>query len=228
MEMASNPNVPVLIRIVYFGDSITAGQYVDPALRWTTLIDHKLECYMRNDALLHAINRGVSGDTTRTALERYPADVQNLFPDILTIQFGMNDCNCWLTDRGMPRVSPLAFRANLLEMVARARAFGVRHILFVNSHITLRNKVMLNGHHYEAANAEYSDVLEDVAHYTDCWLCDVRRPFKEFDSTQLESLLLPYPDQLHLSPAGHRTYAEILCESVKQACYDVLREKRKQ
>lgn len=216
-----------LIKIVYFGDSITAGQHIDPALRWTSLVNHRLEeCHRNDTVVVYAVNRGVSGDTTRMALERYPADVQAMLPDILTIQFGMNDCNCWLTDRGMPRVSLMAFKANVMEMIARARAFGVRHIIIANSHITLRTKFMLNNHSYESANAEYSQALEDIAHTTGCRLCDIRRVFCNYHTDKLEALLLPYPDQLHLSPAGHRVYADTIWEPIQQACQDILQERK--
>ena len=49
--------------------------------------------------------------------------MQELEPDVMTLQFGLNDCNCWETDRGLPRVSEEAFRANLIEMIERARLF---------------------------------------------------------------------------------------------------------
>ena len=43
----------------------------------------------------------------------YPYDVQSHEVDVLVVGFGMNDCNYWMTDKGVPRVSQNAFRANL-------------------------------------------------------------------------------------------------------------------
>jgi lysophospholipase L1-like esterase len=128
------------------GDSITFGQYVDPQLRWTTLVTERLQqVYLETPVQIYALNRGVSGETTRQGLERFPTDVQQIGPDVMTLQFGLNDCNCWLTDGGLPRVSAAAFRANLLEMITRARRFGTRQIILANNHRTLRTKVMLSG-----------------------------------------------------------------------------------
>src|ERR1700726_3106133 len=110
------------------GDSITFGQYIDPALRWTSLVERRLHEVLPPDLEIRAFNRGISGETTRMGLERFPPDIQDLEPAVLTIQFGLNDCNCWQSDRGLPRVSEGAFKANLIEMIERARAFGADDI----------------------------------------------------------------------------------------------------
>src|SRR5215218_6031477 len=109
------------LTVVYMGDSITFGQYVDPALRWSTIVDARLRDVVDPAIELVMHNRGVSGETTRMALERFPSDLQELRPDVVTIQFGLNDANCWQTDQGLPRVSERAFEANLVEMISRAR-----------------------------------------------------------------------------------------------------------
>lgn len=109
------------MKILAIGDSITFGEGVDTWNRWTSIVDRALHDH-------EVINKGVCGDTTRLGLERFPEDVQRQQPDVLLIQFGLNDCNRWETDGGVSRVSPRAFEANLSEMVQRARTFGVRHI----------------------------------------------------------------------------------------------------
>ena len=94
--------------IVAIGDSITAGQGLHPASAWP----YRVPGY-EGRILAH----GVPGDTTRLGLERFPKDVQAYEPEAVIIQFGHNDANRWETDRGLPRVSPDAFHANLHEMV---------------------------------------------------------------------------------------------------------------
>ena len=63
------------LHIVHMGDSITEGQYIDPSVRWTSLIARRLATRFGEDRFV-SINRGVSGETTRMGLERYPRDVQ--------------------------------------------------------------------------------------------------------------------------------------------------------
>ena len=89
------PQMPRAVVVAFMGNSITAGQYVDPDLRWTALVSNALLSeYLATSVNFHVLNRGVSGETTRQGLERFPADVQQHRPDIITLQFGLNDCNC--------------------------------------------------------------------------------------------------------------------------------------
>lgn len=199
------------VTLVHMGDSITFGQYIDPASRWTSLIADRLRRHAVSRCLeIDSHNRGISGETTRMGLERYPKDVQELSPDVMTLQFGLNDCNCWQTDRGVPRVSESAFKANLLEMIVRARRFGARHIILSTNHRTLRRDPMISGEVYEEANARYSDLIRAVAREAAVTLCDIQAVFKPFSDEELARILLPAPDQLHLSVEGNRVYADAI------------------
>ena len=204
------------LTIVHMGDSITFGQYLDPAIRWTSLVEERLlDAFSGVD--VRAFNRGISGETTRMGLERFPRDVQDLHPDVMTLQFGLNDCNCWQTDRGLPRVSRDAFAANLVEMIDRARTFGARAIILSTNHRTLRRDVLPSGEVYEDANAQYSETVREVATRTGVDLCDIRAAFEPFDDEELAELLLPAPDLLHLSAEGNRVYADAIWPHIEQA-----------
>jgi lysophospholipase L1-like esterase len=204
------------------GDSITFGQYVETSLRWTTLIDERLRVQFWATTSIETFNRGVAGETTRLGLERFPSDLQALRPDLITLQFGMNDCNCWDSDEGLPRVSPAAFRANLFEMIERARRFGAREVVMATNHRTLRKKHMPSGEEYEHANGRYNQILREVAAEASCRLCDVHAVFDAMPADELVPLLLPAPDLLHLSAAGNRVYADLIWPHVRQAVVDAL------
>lgn len=213
------------IILTHMGDSITYGQYIDSKFRWTSLVAKWLnEMQLNAPVRVKSVNRGVSGETTRLGLERFPTDVQELNPDILTLQYGLNDCNCWETDRGLPRVSKEAFRSNLIEMITRARRFGARQIILANNHKTLRDKVMLNGERYEDANAAYGEILREVAIHTNVKFCDIREAFEKRSIDELERLLLPYPDQLHLSVEGNQLYAKTIWPYIRNAVEVVIKE----
>ena len=218
--------MPVLVTLVHVGDSVTFGQYVDPNLRWTSLVYAKLDTVYQNTPVqILSLNRGISGETTRQGLERFPQDVQQYRPDVLTLQFGLNDCNCWLTDGGLPRVSAAAYRANLVEMVERARQFGARDIILTNNHPTLRRKPQLSGESLEQASARYSDIARNVALETGISFCDIRQAFAFFDQQELEEMLLPYPDHLHLSVKGNAHFAEMIFPYISQAIEAVVDRK---
>jgi lysophospholipase L1-like esterase len=212
------------LRIVYMGDSITFGQYLDPADRWSTAIDARLG-ELDPPVEIETFNRGISGETTRQGLERFATDVQALRPHVMTLQFGLNDCNCWDSDEGLPRVSERAFSANLVEMIERARRFGALEIVLATNHRTLKRKRLPSGEIYEDRNERYSELTRAVAKETAVELCDVQQVFAPFSDEELERLVLPFPDQLHLSPEGNSVYADAIWPFVRAAVERVAGER---
>lgn len=223
----SSDEQPVAIRVVFMGDSITFGQYVDPPNRWTDIVSDRLtRAYLNSATNLAFFNCGISGETTRQGLERFPRDVQAAAPDVITIQFGLNDCNCWVTDRGLPRVSEEAYRANLLEMITRARRFDARRVILSTNHPTLRHKVLLSGQSLESRRTLYNAVVRQVAEEAGVLLCDIDQAFAGHVGNGLAKLLLPYPDELHLSAEGHKVYANAIHSMLADAVASVEVEKK--
>jgi len=215
------------ITIVFMGDSITEGQYVHHASRWTELVARRIRAAVASDIdvdSLHFFNRGISGETTRQGLERFPRDVQVLEPNVMTLQFGLNDCNCWDTDGGLPRVSEAAYRANLIEMIARARKFGAKHIVLSTNHPTLRFRKLASGQTLEERRLIYNDIVREVAVETGVVLCDIETVFARFHHGELATMLLAEPDVLHLSSEGHHHYAGAIFEAVFQCVINSIEE----
>ena len=198
------------MKAVFFGDSICVGQYVSPHLTWVARCAARVAEELGDGVLV--VNSSVNGDTTRLALERMPADVQGYEPDLVVVQFGLNDCNRWETDRGAPRVSPAAFEANLGEIVDRAARFGAREVLLHTNHPTLRLAPHpVWGGAYEDGNRAYNEIVRRVAERREgVTLVDLDAAVHERVAAgeALERLLLP--DGLHLAEAGHVVYADIV------------------
>jgi len=215
-----------LITIVFMGDSITEGQYVSFPNRWVDIISSDItRQYIQAAMNLVFVVRGVSGETTRQGLERFPKDVQEHHPDVVIIQFGLNDCNCWATDYGLPRVSEAAYRANLIEMITRARRFGAERIILSNNHTTLRQKQLLCDRTLEEQRKRYNVIVKEVAMETSVTFCDIDESFKDMSPAELENLLLPYPDWLHLSHEGHKIYARRIQPYIEAAIADVAKSR---
>ena len=130
--------------------------------------------------------------TARLALERMHYDVLSHEPEVIVVQFGLNDANCWETDRGHPRVSLAAYHANLAEMVRRAVPFGVRCVYLLTSHIPVARVQPERVRRYNQA---------------------VRNVTRDFDLARLvdiekiaENRVMTLRDGLHLNRAGHRVY----------------------
>jgi lysophospholipase L1-like esterase len=192
-------------KIVFFGDSITYGQYIDPKKIWTTIITNNL----KSEKSITYCN-AISGETSRQLLLRYSQDVQKIRPDILTIQCGLNDCNYWITDNGLPRVSKESYRANLNEMIDRAKIFNINKIIFIGSHpVTKKIKGLIT---LEESRQEYNKIFKEVAENRQITYIDIELQFDNIDEYLLD-------DGIHLSEKGHIKYAKIIEPFIRNLIY---------
>ena len=178
------------MRIVCIGDSITAGQYLPPEQAWPQQLA-ALTGY-------EVLNAGVSNETTRNGLERFPRDVQERNPDVVIIQFGLNDCNRWATDRYLLRVLPASYRENLIEMVTRVRTFDAEPII---SDLTPTFKSV----RHRLDSDYYREIASFVAGDFDVEF--IRNPITS------QHLL----DAMHLTAEGHRIFAKRVANCLRFA-----------
>ncbi|OHB52691.1 MAG: hypothetical protein A2Y12_03275 [Planctomycetes bacterium GWF2_42_9] len=96
------------IKIVAFGDSITAAVGLGTEQKWTSLLEKKLNSHKKN---IHwtVVNSGIGGNTSREGLMRFEKDVLSFQSDIVLVQFGGNDAGT-VADRA---VSVEEFKHNL-------------------------------------------------------------------------------------------------------------------
>ncbi|MCX6675734.1 MAG: SGNH/GDSL hydrolase family protein [Methanothrix sp.] len=178
--------------MVAFGDSITAGFAVRRGFPsfWKEMLSKKYP-----DAEVELINSGVSGDTSMDGLARLDWTVLSYEPDLVTINFGINDCVWGLGHE--------VFEANFVEMVRRIRAGP-------NSEILLLSSQPLETPPYDLLVRDYYWAIERVAKEMDVGFVDVYGAWMERvgKGTPLSSLILPGLD--HPSEAGYRIIAEEL------------------
>jgi acyl-CoA thioesterase I len=180
------------VTIVAFGDSITAGFAVRRGFPsfWKQMLAEKYP-----DAVVEMINSGISGDTSMDGLARLDWAVLAYEPDLVTINFGINDCFLGLGQE--------EFEMNLVEMVRRIRSGP-------NSEILLLSSQPLETLPYDRMVRDYYQALERVAKEMDVGFVDVygawMRRVKE--GTPLSSFIIPGRD--HPNEAGYRIIAEEL------------------
>lgn len=212
------------VKLYLFGDSICFGQLVSHHLTWISSLSSRLSKILNplSDVLIQ--NASINGNTTRQALERMSYDVTSHQPDVLLVQFGMNDCNYWQTDFGAPRVSERSFESNLYEIIDRADAAGVKHIFLATNHPSMKGEFPnLGGLTHSESNKKYNSIIRNLS----CSLIDRKKGLTLIDNEKfwlekielksgvcLDDLLLP--DGIHLSESGHRLYdeyaASIICK----------------
>ena len=116
---AAVPAAPVAARprIVFLGDSLTAGLGLDQAQAYPALLQERLDAAGLD---FEAVNAGVSGDTSAGGLSRLDwaldGDVK-----VLVVALGGND--------GLRGLPPAELRKNLAAIIDRAQARGIRVVL---------------------------------------------------------------------------------------------------
>jgi lysophospholipase L1-like esterase len=215
-----NPDsAPLCRRIVFFGDSVSFGQGISPHRNWVTRLAAEVERRCGDGPAAPMVhNVSINGNTTRQALERMAFDVQSHGVDMLVLQFGLNDANYWLTDRGLPRVSQLGFVANLTEIIERAVRFGARAVqLHTNHPVAKTFEAGLPADvPYAESNRRYNERIREVAERMPgiVGLIDIEARWSRYIAEGRDTLAeLLLPDGVHLSNKGHDLYYEIIASS---------------
>jgi lysophospholipase L1-like esterase len=204
------------VKIYIFGDSICVGQHVDVSETWPSLLSQWLKLEFKGMGRSHVClsNRSINGNTTWDALGRIQFEVLAHKPDLVFMQFGLNDCNVWDSGNGLERVLPATFRANLGELIERLIAVGVKSIIVNTNHPTTKLQILPRSvpeKTYEGNNSIYNDIIRDVSnHY---WgrieFYDINTKMKdEISADDMQNYLLP--DKIHLSALGHKFYFKAL------------------
>lgn len=187
------------VRVVCFGDSVTGVYYHTGSRRaYTDMLGVALERFAPR-AEIEMINAGISGHTTKDALNRIDRDVLAHRPDLVTVMFGLND---------MMRVPLEEYRANLKAIVERVRASGAEVVL-----ATPNNVVDTEGRPTTRL-LEYCDVVRQVGRemqvpVSDCYQAfDARRTHDAIDWRLLMS------DAIHPNMDGHKQIAAQLAQSI--------------
>lgn len=196
-------------KLTIFGDSIAVGQGVSLNRTWV----YKIADFFED---IFVTNASQNGRTTRQALENMPYEIQNHAPDFLIVQFGLNDCNFWLTDRGLPRVSKTSFLFNLIEIFDRAKNFGTSHVFFLTNHPTNRG-TLENSVDYDESSWAYTETIKTIRELrSEAVIIDTWGAVDSWNKSKVnatfETLL---KDGLHLSTYGHDVYFESISSVLK-------------
>jgi acyl-CoA thioesterase-1 len=182
------------VTIVAFGDSITAGYAVRHGFPyfWKELLKQKYP-----DAGIKLINSGVSGNTTIDGLARLDWDALAYKPDLITINFGINDAAMCIDLE--------EFNENLMQMIMRTREGPGSEILLLSS-----QPLVSPG--FDELVVKYYDAVKDVAKAEDVGFVDAYAAWMERVNrgTPLGLLILPGLD--HPNEEGYRVIAEALME----------------
>lgn len=179
-------------------------------------------------AVVH--NAGIGDTTTRDARERLDRDVCALSPDLVIVQFGINDS--WISaDEGgrEPCLTRDEYRANLRHLIGTIAADGARVVLMTPNpmrwsdpyyvEVFEKDPGLLDTADERGINGLldlYAQDARDVASNGGVPLVDVHRAFEEYGSRPGQSVddLLMEGDGIHPNTRGQRLVCELLAAEI--------------
>ena len=177
-------------RIIFFGDSLTAGYGVDPNEAYPALVQEKIDA-----AKLpwRVVNAGLSGETTAGGLRRLDWVLKQPV-DVFVIELGGND--------GLRGIAPSLTRSNLEAMIQRIRERHP-HVKVVVAGMQLPTN--MGPEH----TREFAAIYPEVARESGAVLI----PFLLEGVGGMPSLNLP--DGIHPTPEGHRIVADTVWDKIR-------------
>jgi lysophospholipase L1-like esterase len=213
------------VTIVAFGDSTTA-----PRQAVTVYADCLKKDLPARGVAVEVINAGVGGNTTEAAKRRFEKDVLNRRPDLVVIQFGINDStiNVWANPPATrPPVTRERYAANLSGFVQSLRSQGSDVILMTPNPMrwtpvltNLYGKRPYRPDDPDGLNETlrpYADRVREVAGTNNVTLVDVYTAFQDYGAGKGQSMDDLLLDGMHPNSKGHRLIADRLIRAILES-----------
>ncbi len=215
------PDADKPLRIVAFGDSTTAVR-AGVAQVYAQRLPGKLA---GRGIEVEVINAGVSGNTTADARERFQADVLSHRPDLVVIQFGLNDSAVAIQQgETEPRVALPDYQQNLAHYVRTLKGHGIHVVLMTQNALLWTDalKTECGRPPYKpddrwglnVLNAEYAESVRKIARAHDVPLVDVYQGYQDYDRVPGQTADALLSDGVHPNDEGHRLVANLLTEQI--------------
>lgn len=218
------------VHIVAFGDSTTAT-----ARDWAPEIKEVYSDCLPTalaprgiDAVV--INAGIGNTTTRQAVARLDRDVRRHHPDIVIVQFGINDS--WIdVDEGKtkPRLTRAEFRRNLTIIARQLKQDGARVILMTPNPMRWRDPFYIKAftehpglldvqsvRGIDLLLDQYAMDVRDVATSESSPLVDVFDAIERYGTVRGQAIddILLAGDGIHPNEAGQRLVCQLLTAQI--------------
>ena len=209
------------LTLVTFGDSTTAPR--ESLEVYSELLEKQLKV---KAPTARVINAGVRGNNTEDASRRFQKDVLGHKPDLVVLQFGINDSavDVWKDPPAdKPRVDLKNFRNHLQYFIRTLKTRGVRVVLMTPNPLrwTPRLRELYGKPPYQPEDPEgmnrllltYAAAVRELAREESVALVDIDAAFRDYahGHGSLDDLLI---DGMHPNQQGQRLVAEMLGKTV--------------
>jgi acyl-CoA thioesterase I len=171
-------------KILFLGDSLTAGYGIEKPQAFPTLIDEKLKREGYHN--IKVINGGISGSTSASATSRLKWYLK-IKPDLMILALGAND--------GLRGLSVDQLKNNLTACIQLAKGNNIKVVLA---------GMMMPPNYGEEYTKSFFEVYGKVAEAQNVQLI----PFLLKDVAGIPSLNIP--DGIHPNEAGHKIVAQTI------------------
>ena len=207
------------LKIVAFGDSLTQGNAIGGEFEnWTDIVSR--ECNVE------VVNSGIGGNTTTMARKRFEEDVLKHNPDVVFINFGMND---HLLDGDGNRYTELGdFESNICFFIDEINKIGGEAVIVTpNYFIEGNTEEYYYSRHVEKDHIEYggalalfdqyTEKLREIAEHKKIALIDVRKECEKYNPYEFLRTLKSCNanDGVHPGRVGVRVYADLIGDYIK-------------
>ncbi len=217
---------PRQVRIVALGDSTTAT-----ARDWAPEIQEVYADCLPDALAVHGIaavviNAGIGDTTTLQAVGRLDRDVRRYRPDLVVVQFGINDS--WIdVDQGKtkPRLSRSEYRRNLRTIIRRLKGDGAQIVLMTPNPMRWQDPFYIKAFTERPGLLDvskergidqlldlYAQDVRAVAISEAVALVDIFAAFEQYDTVAGQSVndILLAGDGIHPNQAGQRLVCKLL------------------
>ncbi|MBN9120806.1 MAG: SGNH/GDSL hydrolase family protein [Planctomycetes bacterium] len=207
---AADPSLKKGDKIVFLGDSITAGGVAPKG--YVTLVKNAI-AEKHKDLGVEVVGAGISGNKVPDLQRRLEKDVLAKKPTVVVIYIGINDV--WHGEKDPARGTPKdKYEAGLKEIIGKIKDAGARVVLCTPTVIG-EKKIGTNA--LDAKLDEYAEISRKVAKETGAQLCDLRKAFSDYlakNNTDDKEKGVLTTDRVHLNDAGNKLVAETILATI--------------
>lgn len=197
-------------RVVVWGDSIAAG---DAQFQWPAIAEHLFNQFLNTGRPVVIKNEGVSGKPAAEAVKEFDQRVRPHKPDLVIIQFGLNDVRHDGSRGELPLSTPEEFRRHLAEMIRRCRQETSAEPVVLGNHRLRANLRFPTGLLYDEARQVLTTAAAELCAQMNVEFHDLARELR-VEGVDWTALL--NDDGFHLSKLGFMTYAQFAANLIRQ------------
>lgn len=214
-----------VLTVVCFGDSTTAAR--GELKIYSEILREELP---RRGQAVQVINAGVGGNHSQLARARFETDVLAHHPDVVVIQFGINDAavDVWkVPPASEPRVALSTYERNLRHFVQVLKMSEVKVVLMTPNPLRWTPKLLQmygkppyeprEPHGFNTQLKAYAEAVRVIARSEHVPLVDVYERFERYGEVEAQSVADLLLDGMHPNARGHRLIADGLLAELAES-----------